>query len=102
MTDTDDRQLIEQYSAGRIGSHDVLRRLGTSDYAEIIRHLAKYDLPFPQALMAGREAQLDILRQAVRRAELVPFATPRLNGRPAPRHRFSTLHVIRIFDIFPD
>lgn len=69
MTEDEERELMQQHSAGRIGSHDVLRRLGTTDYGEIIRRLAKYDLPFPQAPMAGREQQLEVLRQAIRRAK---------------------------------
>lgn len=68
MTQDEERSLIEQYSAGQMGSHDVLRRLGTSDYGEIIRCLAKYSLPFPQAPMAGREKQLNLLREAIRHA----------------------------------
>ena len=68
MTQDEERDLIEQYSVGRIGSHDLLRRLGTSDYGEVIRCLAKYDLPFPQAPMAGRETQLNLLREAIRHA----------------------------------
>lgn len=69
MTQDEDRHLIEQYSIGKIGSHAVLRQLGTADFGEIIRRLAKYDLPFPQAPMAGREKQLDVLREAIRRAK---------------------------------
>lgn len=69
MTEDEVRQLMQHHSAGTIGSHDVLRRLGTTDYGEIIRLLARYDLPFPQAPMAGREQQLGVLREAIRQAK---------------------------------
>jgi hypothetical protein len=70
MTKDEERRLIEQHSAGKIGSHDVLRRLGATDYGAIIQLLAAYDLPFPRAPIEGREAQLAVLHEAVRRARL--------------------------------
>lgn len=69
MTQDEERHLIAQYSIGRIGSHAVLRQLGTADFGAIIRRLAHYDLPFPQAPMAGRKKQRDLLREAIRRAK---------------------------------
>lgn len=68
MTNEEERGLIAQYSAGKIGSHELERRLYLRDYADVITRLSKYDLPFPQAPMAGREGQLSVLRTAIKEA----------------------------------
>ena len=68
MTDEEERGLVAQYSAGTLGSHELERRLGLDDFADVIVRLAKYDLPFPKAPMAGRESQLAVLRAAIAQA----------------------------------
>ena len=65
MTDEEERGLVAQYSTGKLGSHELERRLGLADYGDVITLLAKYDLPFPQAPTTGRESQLAVLRAAI-------------------------------------
>jgi hypothetical protein len=58
MDEAEKLRHLSEYADGRLGTRDVIERLGLRDYADLIVELARHDLPFPKPDYPGRAEHL--------------------------------------------
>lgn len=62
------KEAAEAYSAGRMSRRELMDRLDTDDFGEVLRLLAQHGLRLPRAPLAGREEAFALALDAARRA----------------------------------
>ena len=63
-----EREAARAYSAGEISRRELMDRLDTDDFGDVLRLLARHRLRLPRAPLDGREEAFALVREAARQA----------------------------------
>ena len=63
MTNLEKETLLGRYSQAQISIVELRRLLGDISFGDVIRALAKLNLPLPRAPVAGREDRIERARE---------------------------------------